>query len=568
MLNNIFVKDLAIVSSLELDLGDGMTALTGETGAGKSILIDALSLALGDKADPGMIRAGCDRAEVIASFDLDACPRAREWLEEQELEDGDDCLVRRLLLRKGRSRAYVNGRPATGAQLQAIGELMVDIHGQHAHQSLLRPAAQRALLDAYGRHTDLAARTAGLYQEYRTLDERLQRLETRRANRAARLDLLRYQVEEIETLGLGADEIEGLDREQKRLANLGQLQETSGRLLDLLYDRDASVHGELSHAVSDLETLTGFDPRLAETSALIDSAAIQVEEAAAGLRQYLDDLELDPGLMDQVETRLAQIQDLARKYRVFPQQITETLEGMRSELGELERDDLALETLEEQRDAARQAFLAAAQQLSDLRRAAAERLSESVSNSMQELAMTGGRFSVEVTREAAEKAGSHGLDRIALMVSANPGQPLKPLAKVASGGELSRISLCIQVAAAECASIPTLVFDEVDVGIGGGVAEIVGRLLRTLGTRRQVLCVTHLPQVASQAHRHLQVQKSTRDGQTFTSISSLKQEQRAGEIARMLGGMEITEKTLAHAREMIGGARRFDLEMEGRESGD
>ncbi|MEA3276057.1 MAG: DNA repair protein RecN [Pseudomonadota bacterium] len=551
MLSHIFVKDLAIVSSLDLDFDPGMSALTGETGAGKSILIDALGLALGDKADPDMIRADCERAEVIASFDLDACPSARDWLAQRALDECDDCIVRRLLVRGGRSRAYVNGRTATGAQLQELGQRLVDIHGQHAHQSLLRPASQRALLDGYGGHTDQVTKVGGLYRDFRERDERLCRLAAEGADRTARLDLLRYQVDELSALGLSLEEIRELDREQKRLANLSELQETSGRLLSQLFDAEPSLHAELSRAAADLETLMGFDRRLAETRELVEGAAIQVEEAAGNLRQYLDELDLDTGLMEQVEARLAQVHDLARKHRIFPDQIPETLERLQTELDGLERDDVTLETLARERDAARDSFLAAAEDLSGLRRETAGRLGDTVTLAMQELGMAGGRFAVEVTGVEPESGGAYGLDLVDFLVSANPGQPLQPLAKVASGGELSRISLGIQVATAECGSIPTLVFDEVDVGIGGGVAEIVGRLLRTLGGARQVLCVTHLPQVAAQAHHHLQVRKYTSDGQTYTAITTLPEEERVGEIARMLGGREITQKTLDHAREMI-----------------
>lgn len=551
MLSHIFVKDLAIVSSLELDLPARMTALTGETGAGKSILIDALGLALGDRADAEMIRAGCEQAEVVAGFDLADCPEARRWLVEQSLDDGDECIVRRLLVRTGRSRAYINGRPAGGAQLQALGDLLVDIHGQHAHQSLLRPAAQRALLDGYGGHTDLAGEVARLFRAFRDRDERLNRLETEGAERAAHLDLLRYQTAELAALKLDRREVEELDREQKRLANLGRLQETSARVLDRLYDGEPSLHGELSRAASDIEGIASIDGRLGATLELISSATIQIEEAAGNLRQYLADLELDPGQLDQVETRLAQVHDLARKYRVLPQEIPTTLEHLRDELEGLEQETLSLGALREERNAAHQALLMAAQRLTEARQRAAERLSGTVTGAMQGLGMGGGRFAVEVERGAAENAGAHGLDRVEFLVSANPGQPLQPLAKVASGGELSRISLGIQVATAECGSVPTLVFDEVDVGIGGGVAEIVGRLLRTLAGARQVLCVTHLPQVASQAHHHLQVSKSTLEGQTYTRIQPLDDEERVGEIARMLGGQEITRKTLEHAREMI-----------------
>ncbi len=551
MLSHILIRDLAIVSHLELELGAGMTALTGETGAGKSILIDALGLALGDKADPTMIRAGRDRAEVAASFDLAALPAVRDWLEEQDLAEGGECTIRRVLPRAGRSRAYINGHPASGGQLQTLGELLVDIHGQHAHQSLLRPAAQRELLDGYAGHTGMARELADRYRDFRALDTRLRTIVTQGAERTARLDLLRFQVGELEALGLATEEVEELDREQKRLANLGLLQSTAGRLLDGLYDGESSTRDQLGHAVGELDGLLTFDEGLAEIRELVAGAAIQVEEAASGLRQYLDGLELDPALLDQVEARLVQVHDLARKFRVQPRQISETLERLRGELASLEGDEVSVDALERKRDAAWGYFLDLASELSGRRREAARRLGATVTASMQELGMKGGRFEAGVTRGDGEAASAQGLDRVEFLVSANPGQPLQPLAKVASGGELSRISLCIQVAAAECAAIPTLIFDEVDVGIGGAVAEIVGRLLRTLGTARQVLCVTHLPQVAAQAHQHLQVRKESQDDQIHTRIASLDPEARVDEIARMLGGTAITAKTLAHAREMI-----------------
>jgi len=551
MLSHILIRDLAIVSHLELELGAGMTALTGETGAGKSILIDALGLALGDKADPTMIRAGQDRAEVAASFDLAALPAVRDWLEEQDLAEGGECTIRRVLPRAGRSRAYINGHPASGGQLQTLGELLVDIHGQHAHQSLLRPAAQRELLDGYAGHTGMARELADRYRDFRSLDTRLRTIVTQGAERTARLDLLRFQVGELEALGLATEEVEELDREQKRLANLGLLQSTAGRLLDGLYDGESAIRDQLGHAVGELDGLLTVDEGLAEIRELVAGAAIQVEEAASGLRQYLDGLEVDPALLDQVEARLVQVHDLARKFRVQPRQISETLERLRGELASLEGDEVSVDALERKRDAAWGYFLDLASELSGRRREAARRLGATVTASMQELGMKGGRFEAGVTRGDGEAASAQGLDRVEFLVSANPGQPLQPLAKVASGGELSRISLCIQVAAAECAAIPTLIFDEVDVGIGGAVAEIVGRLLRTLGTARQVLCVTHLPQVAAQAHQHLQVRKESQDDQIHTRIASLDPEARVDEIARMLGGTAITAKTLAHAREMI-----------------
>jgi DNA repair protein RecN (Recombination protein N) len=368
------------------------------------------------------------------------------------------------------------------------------------------------------------------------------------------MDLLRFQVQELGDLSLGEGELDALDAEQRRLANLGSLQGITAALVERLYDGDGALRDQLGHAGSELASLADIDPRLKETRELVDSATVQVEEAASNLRQYLDDLDMDPRRLAEVEERLGRIHDLARKYRVLPEQLLATLAERETELHALEQDDQAAGTLEADRDAAFKALLDAGRALSEARRAAAERLGETVTASMQELGMAGGHFAVGLERLADAEVNANGLDSIAFQVSANPGQPLQPLAKVASGGELSRISLAIQVATAELGRIPTLVFDEVDVGIGGGVAEIVGRLLRRLGEARQVLCVTHLPQVAAQAHAQLRVQKQAIDGQTYTEIAPLGEDTRVDEIARMLGGTEITATTRAHAAEMLRGA--------------
>ena len=555
MLTHLLVRDLAIVSSLELDCARGMTALTGETGAGKSILIDALGLALGDKAETTMIRAGGERAEIVATFDLDDCPHARVWLTEQGLDDEDGGIVRRLIVREGRSRSFINGRAATGTQLRDLGNLLVDIHGQHAHQSLLRPTAQRELLDAYGGHLPLAEAVATAFRDYRALDQQLKTLEAASQERAARLELLHFQVQELESLGLSAAEIEDLDQEQRRLSHLGRLQETAGRILQTLAEAEPSLEDHLRGATAEIEELAVIDPALAESRELLETATIHVGEAAASLRHYLDGLDLDPAALDAVESRLAQVHDLARKYRVFPIQLPETLLARRSELDTLEQADVTLGGLRETRAAAWQTFMQQAERLSAARASAADRLAATVTQAMQTLGMGGGRFAIQREPLPEERIGGGGLERIDFLVSANPGQPLQPLARVASGGELSRISLGIQVATAECGQVPILVFDEVDVGIGGGVAEIVGRLLRRLGESRQVLCVTHLPQVAAQAHQQLRVRKETLDGQTYTRIDSLDETARVEEIARMLGGTDITARTRDHASEMLGWAR-------------
>ncbi|MGD2082901.1 MAG: DNA repair protein RecN [Chromatiales bacterium] len=552
MLTRIHVRNLAIVAELELELGAGMTALTGETGAGKSILVDALGLALGDRADTDMIRAGEERAEISAVFDVARVPGLGPWLLEQALESDGECVLRRVIAREGRSRAFVNGTPVPVQTLQRAGDLLLDIHGQHAHQSLLRREHQRRLLDEHGGHQSEVEAVAASYQTLRDAREELHALRGRTGDRSERLDLLRFQVEELEALVPQEAELATLDEEQRRLANADRLMEACGRLSARLYEDEDSVQSALGGAVQELDALMGLDPTLADPRELLESALIHVQEASSSLRAYLDAADRDPARLGEVERRLQEIHDLARKYRTTPDALAELLGRLRDERDELEGADARLEELQGRVDALQGRFDRAAEHLSVLRCRTAEALAEQVTEGMQRLGMEGGRFAARIERLGADQAGPRGIDRVEFLVTANPGQPLQPLAKVASGGELSRISLAIQVATARCADIPTLIFDEVDVGIGGAVAEIVGQLLRRLGEDRQVLCVTHLPQVAAQGHHHLQVTKQTRGRTTAASIRPLDAEARVREIARMLGGISITESTLAHAREMIG----------------
>jgi len=551
MLTQLHIRDLAIVSAQELELQGGLSVLTGETGAGKSILIDALGLALGERADTGMIRAGSERAEIGARFDIRVQPRIREWLGEHALDDDDDCLIRRVLVREGRSKAFVNGRPVALQQLVELGNLLVEIHGQHAHQSLLQRSEQRRLLDAYGGHLELAAVVAERFKQWRDSRQRLQRLQTEAADRLARLDLLRFQRDELTALNLQPDELETLEQDQRRLSHLEQLQVTGGEILQGLDESELAVRDRLVRFADRLETLQALDEQLGEPREMLDNALIQVDEAIASLRNYLSDLELDPAGLQQVEQRLEAIHDLARKYRIGPAELPERLIQIEQELERLEQADVALAELQSRTTGAWEEYRRLALQLSERRHQAGRRLGREISEAMQQLGMPGGVFSVACSALGDDNAGKDGLDQIEFRVSANPGMPQQPLTKVASGGELSRISLAIQVATIRYGTTPTLVFDEVDVGIGGGVAEIVGQMLRRLGATRQILCVTHLPQVAAQAGHHLLVRKTTRKGLTHTRISSLDERQRIEEIARMLGGVEITDQTLAHAREMV-----------------
>jgi DNA repair protein RecN (Recombination protein N) len=557
MLTQIHIRDLAIVSSLELELGEGLSALTGETGAGKSILIDALGLALGERADNSMIRGGCDKAEITAVFNIAGDSEVLEWLREHALENGEECMLRRVLVQSGSSRAFVNGSPVTIKLLQSLGDLLVDIHGQHAHQSLLHRGHQRDLLDEYANHMELRRQLEQLFQRWRETGERLEQLRIESADRSEKLELLRYQAKELQELGLQPEELRLLDEEHKKLSNADKLQEGCGRLIALLYDDERSLQSRLAQAGGELEEMINSDASLGEVREMVENASIQLQEAAHALRHYLDGVESNPARLEEVENRLSDIHDLSRKHRCKAEELPQLLLQMQNSLEELENADQNLATLEQEVAALRSDYLAAAATLDGQRRAMAERLEEEVTAGMQSLGMPGGRFAIGIESLPEEKATANGLNRIEFQVSANPGQAVKPLAKVASGGELSRISLAIQVATARCSGVPTLIFDEVDVGIGGGTAEIVGKLLRQLGDFRQVLCVTHLPQVAAQGHHHLQVSKSGggNGSEVQTEISALDGETRIQEIARMLGGVEITPQTLAHAEEMVGNSQ-------------
>ncbi|HEX6550502.1 MAG TPA: DNA repair protein RecN [Gammaproteobacteria bacterium] len=552
MLTHIAIRDFAIIDSLELDLGAGMSVLTGETGAGKSILVDALGLVLGDRADAGVVRQGAERAEISAEFDLRDMPGVVAWLEQQELGADGECILRRIIGADGRSRGQINGRSVPMQLLKELGEQLVDIHGQHEHQSLLRRYTQLQLLDGYGQHQSLLAEVAQVYSDWKHAHQQFSELRAAAANRDARLEMLRYQVSELDALKLEPGEAARLDEEHKRLANSGRLAEGAQSALASLYeDEEGSAYQLLSQAARELEKLAALDPRLSSVREILTGAEVQLSEAGDTLRHYLADMDMDPQRLQWVEDRLGVLHELARKHRIEPQDLLQRFQELSGELTQLERAEITLQELETRLQTLRDAYLRAAGSLHALRIKTATGLGKKVSAVMQELGMPGGKFAVEVNSIDSERFTANGTDSVEFMVSANKGQPLKPLAKVASGGELSRISLAIQVIAAQATAIPSMVFDEVDAGIGGGVAEIVGRRLRALGETRQVLCVTHLPQVASQAHQHLRVSKQTQAKTTLTRIEALDRKLQVEELARMLGGIEITETTRKHAREML-----------------
>lgn len=557
MIRELFVRDLAIITELVLPLETGMVALTGKTGAGKSILVDALGLVLGDRGDVSLIRHGQERAEVSAVFEISANESVFDWLRARDLEQGEECVLRRILSREGRSRAYINGRPVPIQILREMGRYLVEIYGQHAHQSLLRPGGQRALLDAYGAHAPLLAEWNKAYQRWRQLRQELETLTQAASEQTARLELLRYQVEELEAFRPEAGELEQLEQEQQQLAHGTELVQGVESVLDLLYQNEqGAIYALLGQVNRQLAQLQTIDPKLSAPLDLMENASIQIEEAASSLRHYLDSVDIDPKRLEWVDERLSGFYELARKHRIAPQELPGLAERLALELSDLETLDTRLGRLQEEFAAATKKCRTLAAALSEARRKAAAKLEQGVTGAMQSLAMPGGCFQVIFSPLREQEFSAYGMEQVQFQVSANPGQPPGPLNKIASGGELSRIGLAIQVLTSQCGGASSLVFDEVDAGIGGAVAETVGARLRELGEYRQVLCVTHLPQVAAQAHGQIRVSKSHHKKAAAVELTFLDEEERVGEIARMLGGKEITERSRAHAREMLERARQ------------
>ena len=550
MLKYLSIRDFVIVESLELDFSAGFTALTGETGAGKSILIDALSLALGERGEATMVRTGCERAEISAEFDIGKLPQVHAWLMEQGLEgDTGVCLMRRVLDANGRSRGFINGSTATQQQMRAVGEFLLDIHGQHAHQSLLRADAQREILDSHASLARDASAVSLLFRDWQTLHNRRLLLEQNAAAVLAERDLLQFQRRELEGLQISVAEWEELQADHSRLSHAASLLETAQFGVEVLSEADTSCLAQLNALTARVRSGVEFDAKLQETLTMLESAQNELQESVYALRHYQQDLDADPQQLRDKEQRMAAIVEASRKYRVTPEQLPQALQKIVARLDEL-GGDADMEELAKQDKAAHEIYLSAAKKLSAARKQAAEKLSLEITQAMQTLAMQGGTFAVALLPLA--EGSAHGLESIEFQVAANPGVPLRGLAKVASGGELSRISLAIQVAASQAATVPTLIFDEVDSGIGGRVAEIVGGLLKQLGKRHQVMCVTHLPQVAAMADAQWQVSKAAVDGITLSQIRVLKPAERVEEIARMLGGVKITDTTLKHAAEMLG----------------
>jgi len=550
MLRSLSIRDFVIVDRLDLEFAPGFTVLTGETGAGKSILIDALTMVLGERAEAIVVRNGAERAEVGAEFDVGGREDVARWLKEHDLA-GDDgmLLMRRVIEASGRSRGFINGHVATLAQLREAGEQLVDIHGQHQHQSLLRGAAQRELLDAYGGQSDAVEKVASLYRVWQQRRDSRVAFEANAATFAAEREQLEWQAREIAALKFAADEWAELTAEHSRLAHAASLIESAQLGVEALAEGESSSLSQLNAIVARLGGLVEHDPQLREILEALDSARIQLQEGVHALRQYGERLELDPRRLREVESRLGAIHTAARKYRVAPEELPAKLEAASARLQEL-GDGGSVEALRRMEEETHAACLAEARKLSAGRKKAAKKLSEQVTASMQELAMAGGQF--EVTLDAAMDVTAHGLETVEFLVAAHKSMAPQPLAKVASGGELSRLSLAVQTVASRVAQVPTLIFDEVDAGIGGRVAEIVGKMLGQLGRQHQVMCITHLPQVAATADQQWQVAKSTANGRVLSRVTVLDKSQRVEEIARMLGGVKITETTRKHAAEMLG----------------
>lgn len=552
MLRQISIRNFVIVDHIDLNVMSGFTVLSGETGAGKSILIDALTLILGERGDVNLIRQGCERAEISVNFDISHLTPLVHWLNDNDLQgESDSCLMRRIIESNGRSRCYINGHAVTLQQLRMAGDFLIAIHSQHAHQMLLQKDAQRELLDAFAGCGELAQAVKSAYQQWKNYQQQKISMEERAAELLGQREQLEWQLEELSALNFSLEEWQPLQADHGRLSHLAALMETAEMAINALSDSESSVLGQMNAVIAQLHNLQEYDQQLKPIVDLLDSGHIQVRESLYELKHYRQNLELDPQVLQQIEQRMSAIHTAARKFRVNPEQLPAVMESLSQQLETLGSDaDIArLQALEA---AAWSDYHRQASQLTAIRHNASQVLSQQVTAAMQALAMEGGQFSVALI--ALEQGAADGLEHIEFQVAAHQGLPLRSLAKVVSGGELSRISLAIQVITSKVGAVPTLVFDEVDVGIGGKVAEIVGQLLKKLGQERQVLCVTHLPQVAAAGDQQWQVVKSVRSGETVevvSHISVLDSQQRVEEIARMLGGAQITETTRRHAAEML-----------------
>lgn len=545
MLRSLHLRDFVIVDQNHIDFAAGFTVFSGETGAGKSILIDALSLVLGGRGDSNVIRQGAERTEIIATFSL--TPALTQWLIEHDIEHEEELILRRLIDQQGRSRAYINGTPCTIAQLRELGSQLIDIHGQHAHQSLLNPQSQYTILDTQGQHLHLSQQVQKAWQTWQNAQQAYETaLDSAHAHQQE-LELLEWQIQQIQDLNLKTGDWELLSQEHQRLAHAQSLLDSAGQTLHLL-EADSGITEQLNTALHQLQSVLRHDPSLHNIYQTLESAQIACSETISDLNSYLSNVELDPERLEHIDQQMSAAFNLARKHTCEPEELPLRLEQLQNRQQQLQLS-IDLEALQQQLNAAEASYQQLAQQLSEQRKATSQTLSHQVSQAMQQLSMQGGQFVVSLTPCAPS---AHGNEKVEFLVAGHQGVSPAPLAKVASGGELSRISLALSVIASQAARVPTLIFDEVDSGIGGAVAEVVGRLLHELGQRHQVLCVTHLPQVAAFGDNHYLVSKHAHQSETVSKIQQLDQNQRIEEISRMLGGIEITSTTREHAKEMLG----------------
>ena len=557
MLISLQVRDFVIVEKIDIDFNSGMTALTGETGAGKSILVDALGLVLGERGNAQVVRNGAKRADFSAEFDISLLSHAKSWLKDNALDADNECFLRRVINSDGRSRAFINGNSVSILQLKTLSKMLIDIHGQHFHQSLGRSSVQMELLDYFGDLLSFREEVSQSFFTWAELDKRLKHIQYENKDRSSRLELIDFQIKELDSLNLTEGEYDELNQERRLIKNVGRIAEKTTLTLNALVDEEKNnINDLIATANRSLETLLELDDSIEPLIGMLETANIQITEIAETLRRYSENINLDPHRHNWVEERLDALQGAARKYNISVEELKPFLVKMRNEFDELSNAKEVSQELELKAKKKRVEFLEKANALSKMRNKASKDLSKSVTKIMNGLGMPGGKFEISIDKLNEDAANKIGIDNIEFLISANPGQKPLPLAKIASGGELSRMSLAIQVIASNGSNIPTMVFDEVDSGVGGSVAEMVGRRLQEIGKNRQVLCVTHLPQVASLANNHFKIKKESDGKTTKTFIEKLKKSDRVKELARMLGGIEITSKTIDHAEEMLSGSSK------------
>jgi len=550
MLTQLHIRNFTIIDSTELDLQSGMTSLTGETGAGKSILLDAIGLVLGDRADSSTVRPGADRAEINASFSIEDNATVKQWLRDHDLDDDELCLLRRIVASEGKSRGYINARPVSMQTLRTVGEMLVDIHGQHEHYTLSQRSTHRKVLDSTLPNSKLLEQVEQAYQQWQNVQEKIDAVQEDSNARSQRIDMLRFQVQEFDALTLNSEELSSIEEEHRRNANAGQLLEFANKALRHLDGDDDNAEALLQASMRQLQQLQALDPAISDCVEIVNTSTMLTQEASASLRDYIDRIDVDGARLQYLDERLSKLHSLAKKHRCDISELLTIQHALTKQLSELDGDGSDVEKMQSECDALLALYHTQASKLTRQRRKAATKLGEDVTNAMNSLGMQGGEFSVDLATEQTQTS-RFGHDSVRFLVSPNPGMKAGDITRIASGGELSRISLALALVTRNELTFPTLIFDEVDAGIGGAVAVTVGEYLRKLGQKKQVLCVTHLAQVAAQADQHLRVSKEVVKGQTRTLLTQLHGEDTVDEIARMLGGAKLTKKSRQHAKELL-----------------